>query len=153
MLSAVLALAARRRRALVIAPFLAIELVFLGANLLKILDGGCDAAAVGAALMAVMLTWGRGTRILAEKARKDEVPLADFIEMLEKSTPERVKGIAVFLTVRPTRRPSALLHNLKHNKVLHERNVIVNVVTEDTPRRRRQAIALSIERLSDAFRG
>ena len=70
--------------------------------------------------------------------------------MLAKSTPERVKGVAVFLTGQPDSTPSALLHNLKHNKVLHEHNVIMNVTTEDMPRvpdRDR----LSIERLSDAF--
>ncbi len=122
--------------ALVIAPFLAIDLVFLMANMLKIVEGGWMPLAVGAALMAVMLTWRRGTRILAEKARKDEVRLAEFIEMLAKSTPERVKGVAVFLTGQPDSTPSALLHNLKHNKILHEHNVIMNVVTEDTPRAR-----------------
>ena len=86
--------------ALVIAPFLAIDLVFLMANMLKIVEGGWMPLAVGAALMTVMLTWRRGARILAEKARKDEVRLANFIVMLEKSTPERVKGVAVFLTGR-----------------------------------------------------
>ena len=97
-----------------------------------------------------MLTWRRGTRILAEKARKDEVRLAEFIEMLAKSTPERVKGVAVFLTGQPDSTPSALLHNLKHNKILHEHNVIMNVVTEDTPRLDEKD-RLSIERLSDSF--
>ena len=136
--------------ALVIAPFLVVDLVFLMANLLKIVEGGWMPLAVGAALMVVMLTWRRGTRILAEKARKDEVRLAEFIEMLAKSTPERVKGVAVFLTGQPDSTPSALLHNLKHNKILHEHNVIMNVVTEDTPRVDDKD-RLSIERLSDSF--
>src|SRR3954464_4919853 len=136
--------------ALVIAPFLAIDLTFLSANMLKIVDGGWMPLTVGAVLMTVMLTWRRGTRILADKARKDEVRLAEFIKMLARSTPERVKGVAVFLTGHPDSTPSALLHNLKHNKVLHEQNVIMNVSVEDTPRVPEQD-RLSIERLSDAF--
>jgi KUP system potassium uptake protein len=135
---------------LVIAPFLAIDLIFLMANMLKVVEGGWMPLAAGAALMVVMLTWRRGTRILAEKARRDEVRLAEFIDMLAKSTPERVKGVAVFLTGQPDSTPSALLHNLKHNKVLHEHNVIMNVVTEDMPRVDEKD-RLSIERLSDAF--
>jgi len=135
---------------LVIAPFLAIDLIFLMANMLKVVEGGWMPLAAGAALMVVMLTWRRGTRILAEKARRDEVRLAEFIDMFAKSTPERVKGVAVFLTGQPDSTPSALLHNLKHNKVLHEHNVIMNVVTEDMPRVDEKD-RLSIERLSDAF--
>ena len=134
--------------ALVIAPFLAIDLVFLVANMLKIVEGGWMPLAVGAALMVVMLTWRRGTRILAEKAKKDEVRLAEFIEMLAKSTPERVRGVAVFLTGEPDSTPSALLHNLKHNKILHEHNVIMNVVTEDLPRID-EAQRVTVERLSE----
>src|SRR5215208_1564900 len=136
--------------ALVIAPFLAIDLVFLMANTLKIVEGGWMPLAVGAALMTVMLTWRRGTRILADKARKDEVRLAEFIETLAASTPERVKGVAVFLTGQPDSTPSALLHNLKHNKILHERNVIMNVVTEDLPRIE-ETHRVTVERLSDSF--
>src|SRR5215203_3288598 len=74
----------------------------------------------------------------------------EFIETLAKSTPERVKGVAVFLTGQPDSTPSALLHNLKHNKILHEHNVIMNVVSEDTPRLDDKH-RLSIERLSDSF--
>ena len=91
----------------VIAPFLAIDLVFLVANMLKIVEGGWMPLAVGAALMVVMLTWRRGTRILGEQARKDEVRLAEFISMLAKSTPDRVKGVAVFLTGQPETRRRA----------------------------------------------
>ncbi|MFL5211173.1 MAG: potassium transporter Kup, partial [Microvirga sp.] len=136
--------------ALVIAPFLAIDLVFLVANMLKIVEGGWMPLAVGAALMTAMLTWRRGTRILTEKAKKDEVRLAAFIETLAKSTPERVRGVAVFLTGEPDSTPSALLHNLKHNKILHETNVIMNVVTEDLPRID-EAQRVTVERLSESF--
>jgi KUP system potassium uptake protein len=136
--------------ALVIAPFLAVDLVFLMANMLKIVEGGWMPLGVGAALIAVMLTWRRGTRILAGKATKDEVRLANFIAMLERSTPERVKGVAVFLTGQPDLTPSALLHNLKHNKVLHETNVIMSVVIEGMPRVDDKD-RVSVERLSESF--
>src|SRR5215211_5709254 len=84
--------------ALLIAPFLAIDVVFLLANLLKVFEGGWLPLAVGASLLVVMLTWRKGARILAEKARKEEVPLTEFIAMLEKRPPECVQGTAVFLT-------------------------------------------------------
>lgn len=80
--------------------------------------------AVGGCLLILMLTWRKGARILAEKAHREEVPLAEFIATLEKRSPEHVQGTAVFLTGNPDNVPSALLHNLKHNKVLHEQNVI-----------------------------
>jgi KUP system potassium uptake protein len=136
--------------ALVVVPFLAIDLTFLFANLLKVVEGGWIPLAVGAALMAVMLTWRRGTRVLAEKTRKDEVPLSDVVAMLAKSAPERVKGTAVFLTGDPESTPRALLHNLKHNKVLHEQNVVLHVVTDGRPRLDDRERA-SVERLSDDF--
>jgi KUP system potassium uptake protein len=135
---------------LIIAPFLVVDLLFLGANLLKVHEGGWMPLLVGAALMVVMLTWRRGTRILADKALKEEVPLAEFIGMLEARSPERVQGTAVFFTGNPGNVPAALLHNLKHNKVLHEQNVIVHVVTDDTPRV--EAVnRIAVERLSDHF--
>jgi KUP system potassium uptake protein len=136
--------------ALVIAPLLLVDLTFFTANMLKIAQGGWMPLAVGGVLMTLMITWRRGTRILAEKARKEEVALAEFIEMLGKGEPERVKGVAVFLTGHPGATPSALLHNLKHNKVLHEHNVIMNVVTDDLPRVPEKD-RISIERLSNDF--
>src|SRR6195952_2246941 len=120
--------------ALVIVPFLAVDLIFLMANLLKIFEGGWLPLAVGASLMIVMVTWRRGTRILSELTKREEVNLTDFIAMLAKSSVTRAPGIAVFLTGHPDATPTALLHHIKHNKVLHEHNVILNVVTEDTPR-------------------
>jgi KUP system potassium uptake protein len=81
-----------------------------------------------------MLTWLKGTRILFEKTRKTDVPLVELVGMLQKSPPHRVKGTAVFLTSDPDTAPAALLHNLKHNKVLHEKNVVLTVKTVDTPR-------------------
>ena len=103
----------------VIVPFLLIDLAFLGANLTKLFLGGYVPVLMAAALITVMWTWAKGTRILFEKTRKADVPLGELINMLTKSPPHRVKGTAVFLTSDPHTAPSALLHNLKHNKVLH----------------------------------
>jgi KUP system potassium uptake protein len=115
-------------------PFLAIDLAFFGANLTKLWSGGYVPLLLATALIILMWTWVRGTRILFEKTRKTDVPVTELIGMLEKSQPHRVKGTAVFLTSDPDTAPAALLHNLKHNKVLHEKNVILTVRTEDTPR-------------------
>jgi KUP system potassium uptake protein len=136
--------------ALLVAPLLAVDVVFLLANLLKVLEGGWVPLAVGAWLTVVMLTWRKGARILAEKAREEEVPLLGFVAALERRPPARVPGTAVFLTGSPGTVPGALLHNLKHNKVLHERNVVLSVAVEDTPRVA-EADRASVERLSDGF--
>lgn len=87
--------------ALVVAPFLAVNVDFLLANLLKVHEGGWTPLLVGAALLVVMLTWRRGARILAEKAHREEVPLADFVAQVEKRSPGRVEGTAIFLTGSP----------------------------------------------------
>jgi KUP system potassium uptake protein len=97
-----------------------------------------------------MLTWVRGTRILFEKTRKADVPVAELIGMLGKSQPHRVKGTAVFLTSDPETAPSALLHNLKHNKILHEKNVILTVKSADEPRIRDED-RVKVEHLGDSF--
>jgi KUP system potassium uptake protein len=136
--------------ALVIAPFLAVDLIFLMANLLKIFEGGWLPLVVGASLIIVMLTWRRGTRILSAVTKRDEIDLSDFIAMLAKSSVTRASGTAVFLTGHPDATPTALLHNIKHNKVLHENNVILNVVTEDM-RRVPESDRITLKRLSDAF--
>jgi KUP system potassium uptake protein len=136
--------------ALVIAPFLAVDLIFLLANLLKIFEGGWLPLAVGASLMLVMLTWHRGTRILAAISRQNEVSLADFIAMIGKSSITRASGTAVFLTGNPTATPTALLHNIKHNKVLHENNIVLHVIAEDTPRVA-ESDRISMNRLSEHF--
>jgi KUP system potassium uptake protein len=115
-------------------PFLLIDLSFFGANLLKVLEGGWVPLALGGVVMAVMYTWRRGSRLLFEKTRKREVPLAALIEMLEKKPPQRVPGTAVFLTSDPEFAPTALMHSLKHYKVLHEHNVILTIESTSWPR-------------------
>jgi KUP system potassium uptake protein len=119
---------------LTMVPFLLIDLIFLGANLTKLFTGGYVPVLMASALIMLMWTWVRGTTILFEKTRKTDVPLTELVGMLEKSPPHRVKGTAVFLTSDPDTAPAALLHNLKHNKVLHEKNVVLTVKTVDTPR-------------------
>jgi KUP system potassium uptake protein len=117
-----------------VVPFIVIDATFLSANLLKIVDGGWFPVALGLLIMAVMLTWRRGSRILFDKTRRLEVPLDSLIKRLEAKLPPRVPGTAVFLTGDPTSTPTALLHSLKHYKVLHEHNVILTISTADTPR-------------------
>jgi KUP system potassium uptake protein len=114
--------------------FLSIDIGFFVANLYKVLDGGWAPLTLGGAMFAIMWTWSRGSAILNAKTHRDSIPTADLIKMLQKSKPVRVPGTAVFLTNDPTSAPSSLMHNLKHNKVLHERIVLLNVRTETTPR-------------------
>jgi KUP system potassium uptake protein len=120
--------------AALIAPFLFLDLTFLAANLLKVFEGGWVPLALGAVVMLLMYTWRRGSRLLFEKSRKLEFPLADLVAMLEKRPPQRVSGTAVFLTSDPASAPTALMHSLKHYKVLHEKNVILTIETAPTPR-------------------
>ena len=120
--------------AALIAPFLFIDLTFLGANLLKVVEGGWVPLALGGLVMVVMYTWRRGSRLLFEKTRRQEISLHDLVRMLEKKPPIRVPGTAVFLTSTPESAPTALMHSLKHYKVLHEHNVILTIETADLPR-------------------
>ena len=120
--------------AALIAPFLFLDLTFLAANLLKVWEGGWVPLALGAAMIVVMYTWRHGSRLLFEKSRKLEFPLADLVAMLEKRPPQRVSGTAVFLTSDPVSAPTALMHSLKHYKVLHQKNIILTIETAPTPR-------------------
>jgi len=101
---------------------------------MKIVDGGWVPLLLAGCAMVVMWTWVRGAALLAKKTRRDSISMQDLIRMLEKSKPIRVAGTAVFLTNTPEVAPSAFMHNLKHNKVMHERVWLMSVVTEDTPR-------------------
>jgi KUP system potassium uptake protein len=117
-----------------VAPLLALDLVFLAANALKIPSGGWLPLLIGAALILVMLTWIDGTRRLSERVRDQAMPLADLGPMLTSPSLYRAPGTAIFLASDPTSTPMALLHNLKHNKVLHARNLILTLKTAATPR-------------------
>jgi KUP system potassium uptake protein len=120
--------------ALIVAPLVFVDVAFFSANLLKLFDGAWVPILFGASMVLLILTWRRGTSILAQKTRRTEVPLDTLLASLEKHPPHIVPGTAVFLTSQPEFAPTALLHNFKHNKVLHEHNVILTIITTDTPR-------------------
>lgn len=136
---------------LALIPFLVIDLAFFGSNLMKIPDGAWAPLAIGGAIVLVMWTWVRGTRLLTDKARKDSLPMADLIEMLGARPPYRAPGTAIFLTSDPDVAPVALMHNLKHNKVLHEKNIILTVRTQDRPRVSKEK-RIEIELINDDFK-
>ena len=110
-----------------------IDLVFFSANTLKVLEGGWVPLVLGIALTALMTSWKRGRDLLLARWRQDSLPLAPFLARLPQSRTMRVPGMAVFLTGNPDYVPTSLLHNLKHNKVLHERVLFVTVQTIDEP--------------------
>jgi KUP system potassium uptake protein len=136
--------------AALIAPFLLIELTFLFANAMKIATGGWVPILFGGFLVIMMLTWRRGTVILGEKSRRQEIPLMDLVNRFEKKPPHKVPGTAIFLTGDWDAAPSALLHNLKHNKIIHERNIILTIKTEAKPRVAAEN-RIEIEELSPNF--
>jgi KUP system potassium uptake protein len=117
----------------VFAVFGLVDLTFLGANLLKIVEGGWFPIVVAALVFALMATWWRGRRLLAEKRARDAMPLDDFVAALKPDHPTRIPGTAVFMTRDLEHVPLALLHALKHYKVLHQRVVMMQVETEDVP--------------------
>ena len=118
---------------LITTPLLLIDLTFLASNSLKIPDGGWFPLLIGAAVFTLLTTWKRGRSLLMRRLAEDAMPLDLFIQSIEASPPMRVPGTAIFLTSTQNRVPHALLHNLKHNKVLHERVVFLTIVTEDIP--------------------
>ncbi|MBS0535329.1 MAG: potassium transporter Kup [Proteobacteria bacterium] len=119
---------------LIILPLLLVDATFFSANFLKLFEGAWLPLLFGITMVLIILTWRRGTGILLNKTRRAEVPIDTLLHNLEKKPPHIVPGTAVFLTSDPDFAPTALLHNLKHNKVLHQHNVILTIVTGDTPR-------------------
>ena len=113
--------------------FFAVDLMFFSSNALKLLQGGWFPVLIGAAMFTVMMTWKQGRAILNEKLRADAIDLKSFLDAVFVSPPTRVEGTAVFLTAEPGTVPNALLHNLKHNKVLHEHNLFVTVRSHEVP--------------------
>lgn len=116
-----------------VAVFLVIDLAFFGANAAKIPDGGWFPLLVALVVFTLLVTWKRGREIVLQRLQETAQPLAPFVEMLLAHPPFRVPGTAVFMTADARSAPSALLHNLKHNKVLHERVVILNVRYAEVP--------------------
>ena len=131
-------------------PFIVIDSVFLVASTLKLEEGAWVPVAFGAVIVLLMLTWRRGTNLLVQKTRRTEIPLDTLVRSFAKKPPHTVPGTAVFLTSTPDFAPTALLHNLKHNKVLHEHNIILTITMSDTPRVPLQD-RVTITPTSDAF--
>jgi KUP system potassium uptake protein len=113
--------------------FLVIDLAFFGANIIKVFDGGWVPLAIAAVVFTLMTTWRRGREILDERLRRESLPIETFLQSLQLNPPIRVPGTAVFMHRNPAGTPTALLHNLKHNKVLHERVVLLTIETEERP--------------------
>ncbi len=138
------------KTALLIVPLILIEQVFFLANVLKIADGGWFPLAIAACIGIVMQTWVRGSKLLSKATRKNEAELDWLVRKLEAKPPHRVPGTAMFLTGDPESAPTSLMHNLKHNRVLHERNIILTIRTEDVPRVLRHE-RVEVDRISDNF--
>jgi KUP system potassium uptake protein len=119
--------------ALAFLPLLLLDFVFFSANLLKVPEGGWVPIVLGLLLFGVMNTWKQGRELMFSRFRQDSLPLKSFLARLPQSRTIRVPGIAVFMTGQADYVPHALLHNLKHNKVLHERVLFVTVLNEDIP--------------------
>ncbi len=134
----------------VIVPFLAIDLVFFGANILRVVEGGWVPLTIAAGLLLLIWTWVRGRKIVAQIENDGAVPLADMAAALSRRPPQRVAGTAIYLTAHADLTPHALLHNLKHNHVLHRHNLITTVRTLQKPHCDPEE-RLVIERIDDNF--
>ncbi|MDP1742370.1 MAG: potassium transporter Kup [Polaromonas sp.] len=113
--------------------FFVVDLMFFASNALKFFQGGWFPVLIGLAMFTVMMTWKQGRSLLNSKLRADAIDLPSFLEAVFVSPPARVEGTAVFLTAEPGVVPNALLHNLKHNKVLHDQNLFVTVLNHEVP--------------------
>ncbi|HJZ31867.1 MAG TPA: potassium transporter Kup [Hyphomicrobiaceae bacterium] len=138
------------KAAVLMVPLLLIEQAFLAAQVLKIPDGGWLPLSMAATICLIVYAWVRGSASLSRATRKGEADLEWLVRKLEAKPPHRVPGTAVFLTGDPTAAPTSLMHNLKHNRVLHERNIILTIKTEDTPRVPRHE-RIEIDRVADTF--
>jgi KUP system potassium uptake protein len=127
-----------------------IDIGFFSANAVKVLDGGWVSIGVAAMMGLIMVTWIQGSRYLFDKTRKNEIPLDFLAEQMAKKPPQLVPGTAVFLTSDPQSAPTALMHSLKHYKVLHEKNVILSVVTAQQPKVP-DSERVSMEKVNDLF--
>ena len=113
--------------------FFIVDFVYFSANVVKVLDGGWFPVAIGAVMFLLMMTWKQGRKLMAARLREDAIDLTSFLEAVFVSPPTRVQGTAVFLVSEQGITPNALLHNLKHNKVLHATNLFVTVKQHEVP--------------------
>jgi KUP system potassium uptake protein len=118
---------------LFLAFFMVVDLAFLSANLMKVADGGWFPLVLGLSVFVLFSTWQRGRALLYKKLQQDSMPLDAFLKSLDYGGPQRVAGTGIFLTPQPDSVPRAMLHNLLHNKVLHERVILLNVKMRDIP--------------------
>jgi KUP system potassium uptake protein len=139
------------RAALVCSVFLVVETAFFLANLLKVVNGGWFPLAMGSVIFLLMATWKKGRQLVWNKLRPASMPLEMFLDDLAGSERfTRVPGTALFMTANPEGTPMALLHNLKHNKVLHERNLILTILTDEVPQVNPEK-RLEVEKLGSGF--
>ena len=113
--------------------FFVVDIAFFSSNMLKLFQGGWFPLVIGGAIFTLMMTWKQGRALLNQKLRADAIDLKSFLEAVFVSPPVRIEGTAVFLTAEPGTVPNALLHNLKHNKVLHQQNLFVTVCNHEVP--------------------
>jgi KUP system potassium uptake protein len=116
-----------------LAFFVVVDFAFFSANIVKVADGGWFPLVLGGAIFTLLATWRRGRALLYERLKQDSMPLDAFIQSIEYGGPHRVEGTGIFMTTNPDGVPRAMLHNLLHNKVLHETVVLLNVRVEDVP--------------------
>lgn len=132
-------------------PILFVEQTFFVANILKLFQGAWVPIAIAGALALVMFTWHRGARLLSKITRRDEAELDWLVRRLEAKPPVRVPGTAVFLSADPNAAPTSLMHNLKHNRVLHERNMVLSIRTDETTPRVPRHERIEIDRSNEMF--
>jgi KUP system potassium uptake protein len=117
----------------VIGSMLLVDTVFLASNAAKFLSGGWFPLLIGSAIFTMLMTWKRGRMLVFRRLTEQGIPLKPFLEGLNAHPPQKVQGTAIFMTSNPDTVPHALLHNLKHNKVLHEQTVFLTIVPHDVP--------------------
>jgi KUP system potassium uptake protein len=117
-----------------IVPLITIEIIFLSSNLLKLFEGGFVPLVFGLYFILLIVTWVKGTKYLVAKAQAQAISLLDLTQILERDTPHVIQGTAIYLTSDPHNAPETMMLNLKHNQVLHEKNIILTVVIEQVPR-------------------
>lgn len=118
---------------LFLALFIVVDFAFFSANIVKVLDGGWFPLLLGLGIFTLLATWRKGRRLLYERLQLDSIPLDAFLQSLSYGGPHRVEGTGIFLTTNPDGVPRAMLHNMLHNKVLHQRVIMLNVTVEDVP--------------------
>ena len=135
---------------LFLALFIVVDFAFFSANLIKVLDGGWFPLALGLGIFTLFATWKRGRTLLYERLQQDSIPLDVFIDSLQYGGPHRVEGTGIFMTTRPDGVPRAMLHNMLHNKILHQRVILLNVNMQDIPHVD-ESERMLVEKLKEGF--